>query len=198
MKWSLDLTRDIRTFTEFDDVDNGPPHPLGNHQEITDCNRYNLLSQFLKVRDNAQSILEIGVGRNADKSFVHVFTQHKKKETVYIGLDIEDRSFLRDLQNNIHTVQNNSSHYLENVSIFNQIGVTQFDFIFIDGWHSINQVLVDWEYTNLLSDGGIVGFHDTTCHPGPNLFVNALDRGKWEVIENCCPEDWGIGFARKK
>lgn len=198
MKWSLDLTRDIRTFTEFDDVDNGPPHPLGNHQEITDCNRYNLLSQFLKVRDNAKSILEIGVGRNEDKSFVHVFTKHKKKETVYIGLDIEDRSFLRDQENNIHTIQNNSSHYLENVNIFNQIGVNQFDFIFIDGWHSINQVLIDWEYTNLLSDGGIVGFHDTTCHPGPSAFVNALDRGKWEVIENCCPEDWGIGFARKK
>lgn len=23
-------------------------------------------------------------------------------------------------------------------------------------------------------------------------------RNKWDVIENCCPKDWGIGFARKK
>ena len=39
----------------------------------------------------------------------------------------------------------------------------------------INQVLADWEYTNLLADGGIVGFHDTSCHPGPYNFIKALD-----------------------
>lgn len=196
MKWSFDLTRDIRTFTDFDDVDY-QPHPLGHEQEITDCNLDSLINHFSKIKDHAKSILEIGVGRNGSRSFVHVFTEHKKKETVYIGLDIQDRSFLRDKENNIHTIQNNSSNYLENVKYFSEIGVNEFDFIFIDGWHSINQVLEDWEYTNLLSDGGIVGFHDTTCHPGPSAFINALNRDKWEVVENCCPLDWGIGFAKK-
>ena len=209
MKWEQDLTKDIRTFTDFDDQDGGVSHPLGyGHsfdsggniicpKEVTDCNRYHLLDQFNKVFDNCDAILEIGIGRNADESFAHVFFKNKKKDTVYIGLDIDDRSFLRDSENNIHTIQNNSSYYQENVEIFKTIGVDKFDFIFIDGWHSINQVLADWEYTNLLADGGIVGFHDTSCHPGPNNFVRALDRNKWDVIENCCPEDWGIGFVRK-
>ena len=210
MKWQSDLVKDIRTFTDFDDQDGGVPHPLGyGHsfdsrgntiypKEVTHCNRYHLLEQFNKVRDNCNAILEIGIGRNADESFAYVFFKNKKKDTIYIGLDIDDRSFLRDSENNIHTVQNNSSYYEENVQVFKTIGVEKFDFIFIDGWHSINQVLADWEYTNLLADGGIVGFHDTSCHPGPNNFVKALDRNKWDVIENCCPEYWGIGFARKK
>jgi predicted O-methyltransferase YrrM len=74
----------------------------------------------------------------------------------------------------------------------------KFDFIFIDGWHSINQVLRDWEYTNLLSDNGVVGFHDVSCHPGPKAFINALDATKWEILKNCCPKDWGVAFARKR
>lgn len=210
MKWQNDLIKEIRDFNQNDDEDWAYPHPKGYGcnldlngnivypEEVTHCNRYHLLEQFLKVRDNAKAILEIGIGRNQEKSFAYVFFKNKKKDTVYIGLDLDDRSFLRDSKNNIHTVQNNSSYYQENVEIFKQIGVSKFDFIFIDGWHSINQVLMDWEYTNLLADGGIVGFHDTSCHPGPYRFINALDTTKWEVIPNCCPDDWGIGFAWKK
>jgi len=206
MKWEYDLVKDIRTFTNADDLDWdwNHQHPLGYNQlefpeEVTDCNRQHLLQHFLKVRDKAKAILEIGIGRNDEKSFVHVLTKNKKKETLYIGLDINDRSFLRDSENNIHTIQNNSSYYQENINMFEQYwGVKEFDFIFIDGWHSINQVLEDWEYTNLLSKDGIVGFHDTTCHPGPFNFIKSLDKDKWEVIENCCPQDWGIGFARRK
>jgi len=214
MKWESDLIRDIRTFTDYDDYDDDIlPHPSGygphydengkkvypeGHLEITDCNRKALLYKFIKRRDDINSILEIGVGRNAKRSFAHIFFEHKKEEATYIGLDIEDRSFLRDVSKNIHTVQNNSSYYSENVQIFKTIGVEQFDFIFIDGWHSINQVLKDWEYTNLLSDGGTVGFHDSTCHPGPKEFIEALDRDKWIVEENCCPDDWGISFVTMK
>lgn len=219
MKWESDLTKDIRTFTEFDDYDGGPadwpdggiPHPLGTYKityneygqavypkEVTDCNRFALLQQFLRVRDNTKSILEIGIGRNAQDSFAYVFFNSKKHDTVYIGLDIEDRTFLNDSDKNIYTIQGNSSNFQENVIKFRELGVQKFDFIFIDGLHTINQVLIDWEYTNLLADGGIVGFHDTSCHPGPFNFVNALDQDKWVVEKNICPEDWGIGFAWRK
>lgn len=210
MKWQSDLIKDIRTFTDFDDRDMGDLQWMQDgyafenngynlyHKEVTHCNRYHLLEQFNKVRDNCKAILEIGIGRNAEESFAYVFFKNKKKDTVYIGLDLEDRTFLNDNDKNIYTILGNSSNYEENLRKFKDLGVDKFDFIFIDGWHSINQVLADWEYTNLLADGGIVGFHDTSCHPGPNNFVKALDVNKWDVFENCCPEDWGIGFARKK
>lgn len=211
MKWESDLSRDIRTFSEIDDVDGGiTPHPLGyGHyidergyaiypKEVTDCNRFALLQQFLRVRDNAKAILEIGIGRNSEESFAYVFFNSKKTETVYVGVDIDDRSFLNDSGKNIHTIRADSSNYEENVAKFKELGVEKFDFIFIDGWHSINQVLKDWEYTNLLAEGGIVGFHDTSCHPGPYNFVHALDETKWVVEKNICPADWGIGFAWRK
>jgi len=78
------------------------------------------------------------------------------------------------------------------------IGIKEFGFIFIDGWHSINQCLDDWEYTNILQSDGVVGFHDTSCHPGPAAFVKALNKDMWEVEENLTPEDYGIGFAWQK
>ena len=77
-------------------------------------------------------------------------------------------------------------------------GVIKIDFLFIDGWHTINQVKRDWEFTKFLSANGIVGFHDTSCHPGPKRFLEALDTEKWNVIPNTCPADWGIGFVWAK
>lgn len=210
MKWQTDLVKDIRTNTDFDDQDGGVPHPLGYTgyynqygefiypKEVTDCNRNALLQKFLTIKDNCKAILEIGIGRNSEESFAYVFFKNKKKDTVYVGLDIDDRTFLDDSENNIFTIRNDSSDYENNVRKFKELGVEKFDFIFIDGWHSINQVLRDWEYTNLLADGGIVGFHDTSCHPGPHNFINSLDTTKWNVETNMCPSDWGIGFASKK
>lgn len=202
MKWKEDLVKDIRFNNNFDDSDD-PIYGLhgGNydHEEVTECNRSALLEYFLKVRDNCQAILEIGVGRNKEKSFATVFFDNKKEETVYIGIDIEDRSWLCECGENINTIEGDSSNFEEMVEIFEKhFSVKKFDFIFIDGWHSINQVLRDWEYTKLLSDKGIVGFHDTTAHPGPYYFVNNLDSNKWDVATNCCPDDNGIGFVWRK
>lgn len=151
--------------------------------------------KFLSIKDNCKAILEIGIGRNGDRSFAHIFAKNKNPDTVYIGIDIEDRSFLNDPANNIHTFRTDSSNYEYNLQLFKTLGIEKFDFIFIDGYHSINQVLRDWEYTKLLNPHGIVGLHDTTCHFGPNKFMEALDKQKWNVQENLCPEDWGIGFA---
>jgi len=210
MKWSEDLVKDIRTGTPFDDSDGGVPHPRGyGHTfdesgravyppEVTDCNRLALMQNFMTVRDNCNAILEIGIGRNMQQSFCYVFFNSKKPDCKYVGLDIEDRSFLNNEAPNVYTFMDDSSNYDANLERFKSLGIEKFDFIFIDGWHSINQVLRDWEYSNLLSDHGIIGFHDTSCHPGPHNFINNLDTDKWEVVPNCCPDDWGIGFVRRK
>jgi cephalosporin hydroxylase len=213
MKWETDLTKDIRSNTEHDYTEAGINHFLHiwpgipndpgvynpyNGKECTECNKSALLEQFLKVRDNAKAILEIGIGRNGVDSFAHVFFSNKKDETKYVGIDIEDRSWLVDCGDNIYTIQGSSSNYEENVEIFKTMGIDKFDFIFIDGDHSVNQVLLDWEYSRLLNDGGIVGFHDTSHHTGPYLFVRNLNTDIWDVVVNACPEDYGIGFATKK
>jgi hypothetical protein len=210
-KYKSDLISEIRTGTDFDDNQGAMEHPYGygykgideNGNEIYDvefsyCNRYHLLEQFNKVRNHAKAILEIGVGRNGEGSSCYVFITNKKKETIYIGIDLSDKTFLNDQENNVYTIQNDSINYDENLKIFKQIGVEKFDFIHIDGMHTINGMIWDWEYTNLLSDNGIVAIHDVSDHYGPRRFVENIDTSKWNVIFNACPEDHGIAFAWMK
>lgn len=205
MKWEQDLIRDIRRNNGTDDRDlpdrcYGPPPvwpPGWAWKNNSDENQKLLTEQFLLVRDNCSAILEIGISREGPDSFTNIFLQNKKPETIYVGIDVEDKSYINNKQQNIFTIKDSSSNYEFCTNIFNYLGIVEFDFIFIDGWHSVNQVLVDWEYTNFLSKKGIVGFHDTKYHPGPKLFVEALDKNKWNVIENAVnnEQDWGIGFA---
>lgn len=198
-----DLVRDIRTGTDYDfmDGDSGMPHPDLSRwpwQEVTEDNRVALKERFLRVSDNCQAILEIGVCNNLNDSITYQFLEHKKDDTIYVGIDVKDKSFLDNSDKNIHTIMNTSSAVEENIEKMKSFGVQEFGFIFIDGWHSINQCLIDWEYTRLLAPNGIIGFHDTSVHPGPYRFIRSLRSDIWNVEENVCPFDWGIGFAWRK
>jgi hypothetical protein len=198
-QWQQDLTNDLSVH-DGEQENNGMVHPWGGctWEEFTQDNRNALKENFLKVRDNCQAIVEIGVCRNGGNSSTHILLDNKLPETIYVGIDIEDKSFLNNPEKNIYTIKNDSSDFDANWAQMQAWGVKEFGFIFIDGWHSINQVKRDWEYSRYLSTNGIVGFHDTTCHPGPKQFVHALDTSKWQVVENVCPQDWGIGFAQKR
>jgi hypothetical protein len=204
MKWEKDLVRDIRTGTGYDDqdvTDNRIPHPDPSEwpwPEVTEANRRAVKERFLKVRDNCKAILEIGVCRNQQDSITHIFLENKLDSTIYLGIDLDDKSFLNNPEKNIWTIRGNSSSVTEAKEIFKILGIVEFGFIFIDGWHSINQVLIDWEYTEMLSPNGIVGLHDVSSHPGPALFIKALNKDLWEVEENICTKDNGVGFAWKK
>lgn len=202
MKWEKDLIRDIRLNTAKDDEEWGEPDPNQPNinitwQECSECNRYTLEQTFLSVRDNCKAILEIGISRNGPRSFTRTFLDNKLKDTIYVGIDIDDKTYLDNSENSIYTIRNSSSDYQNNIDKIKSFGVDKFDFIFIDGWHSINQVLDDWEYTNLLSDWGVVGLHDINHHLGPKTFINNMNEDIWQV-EKRCPDDWGIGFVWKK
>jgi hypothetical protein len=204
MKWETDLIKDIRWHDPRDDdnydkseIVRLKPFDHDWQEEFSQCNRENLTKSFLSL-NKPRAILEIGVCRNNEKSSTYCFLNNKNDDTVYIGIDIVDKSFLNNPNKNIHTIKNRSCNYDENIEKFKELGITEFDYIFIDGWHDINQVLRDWEYTNLLAPNGIVGFHDTSDHPGPYWFMRALNTDIWDVEENTCCSDHGIGFVRKK
>jgi hypothetical protein len=205
-KWEHDLTKDIRwpDGQNNDDDGNQAKRIIRDHvhnfphAEFTECNRNSLTDEFLKIKDKCRTIVEIGVCRNGNASSTWCFLNNKKDETIYVGIDLNDKTFLNNTEKNIHTIRGTSSNVDSNIETLRGLGVNEIDFLFIDGFHSINQVLIDWEYSQILSEFGIIGFHDTAEHPGPHLFMKALNKDKWDVQENVCPYDHGVGFARRK
>lgn len=204
-KWRQDLVRDI-TQTDINIDQDSPLQVISTDLEISQCNIASLREVFSARIDSINVILEIGVNRiiqdgggtKEGESFSSLMIDTKKKGAKYFGIDIADKTYLNDLDNNVYLIHNDSSNYNTNVSFLKSHGVKNIDFLFIDGWHSIAQVMRDWEYTNMLSDHGIVAFHDTNYHPGPREFCAALDRNKWNVDYHCTGLDWGIAFATKK
>jgi len=205
IKFKQDLVRDITLTNINTDQDSPIDHPV-NLVEVSECNLNALKKVFLPRIDSIDVILEIGVNRiirdgggtEEGKSFSALMTRSKKKSAKYFGIDVIDKTYMNDLENNVYLIHNDSSNYSTNLSFLKSHGVKKIDFLFIDGWHSINQVIRDWEYTNLLSDHGVVAFHDTNYHPGPKQFCSALNREKWNVDYHCLGDDWGIAFATKK
>ncbi len=171
----------------------GPPP-----EEFSACNRAILKDELLRMGESCKCILEIGVCRNGEKSSSHILIDYKPKDCVYLGVDLDDKSFLNDPENNVHTIQTNSGNHGDVLNRLAELGVGQIDFFFIDGWHSVNQVLLDWMYVNFLSNYGVVGFHDINEHP-PFIVFDAIDDTLFDKMKYCeTGLDWGIGFARRK
>ena len=216
MKWQDDLIKDIRFGDDRDDLDGNygrfpevpdysisVKHPAtGVDQTMSQCN-VDAIVDHLKKLPACKCILEIGVdcnGTPTEMTSTRTFLDNKLLETIYLGIDIADKSYLNNPELNIFTLQMDAANIDQVMEFAKSKGVTEIDFLFIDGWHSINQVMQEWEYTRFLSPGGIVGFHDTAIHPGPTMFVKYLDRSKWDVMKNSCSvaNDYGIVFAWRK
>jgi len=192
-----DLYKEIRTYTDHDDSD--WPTTFEPPKEVSDANISILIHYFGTIRNNCNSILEIGVGNRSDRSFTKLLLDSKLTSTKYFGVDIKDKSDLNDIKNNVFTITTDSSNIEEVLSFAKSHSVEEFDFIFIDSWASINQVLNDWRYIELLSKDGIIAFHDTNFHPGPTNLVNNLKNDKYEISKRCVEKtDWGMTFITKR
>jgi len=169
-------------------------------REFSDANREELLKQFLKIRDKCKCIVEIGVARNApDESSTGIFLDNKLTETVYIGIDIESKTFLNSVADNIYTIQADSKYKNKVIKLMKELNLDSIDFLFIDGFHSVLQVLFDWSYAEFVSPFGIIGMHDTNAHPGPYTIFDAIDEKIFTKTKYCLGNnDWGISFIEKK
>lgn len=170
--------------------------------EVSECNLGVIQSIVDKVGNNCKAIMEIGVCRNPEKSMnmSHVLLEGKPNDAVYLGVDLEDKSFLNDTTKNIHTIQSNSHDQAKIRRKLDEIGIIKIDILMIDGWHSVNTCVNDWCYTDLLSDNGVVILHDTNAHPGCIALFHAIDETLFDKQRHCTDiSDMGIAvFWHKK
>ncbi len=214
------LTREVRTFNSEIDNTDIPLDPQAFRKyrgaEFTTDNQRSLLNEILKVKSKTNTIVEIGVARLVNKqhdplyggviseseipfdmSSTSIFLRSKNDSTKYLGIDIEDKTYLESFKPNIYTLQAKSEDFEVVSNKLKEVGIEQIDFLFIDGWHSINQVLDELWYLQFMKPGGVIGFHDINYHPGPKEIFGALNPDIFEIINYNTP-DWGIGFAKIK
>ncbi len=172
--------------------------------EFSKCNQ-SVLSETLASL-NPRCIVEIGVNRNPDysKTSTSILIDNKPKDCFYIGIDIDDKSNLNNAGNKVYTLQMDSSaHYLL-FELLESLGISEIDLLMIDGYHSVNQCVLDWQYTMKLSKNGVVVLHDSNYHPGPSLLYESIDENLYDKAKQCIPgtteeeTDWGIAIARRK
>jgi cephalosporin hydroxylase len=154
-----------------------------------------ITSQFINVPIN---IMEIGVNRNGGRSFTHVLL-NKHQNSKYLGIDINDKSELNNSSLNIYTLKTDSINQELIRKTINDLGMNNLTILFIDGWHSVNMCLNDWKYSDLVVPGGYILFHDVHMHPGPNVFMDAIDQTKYSVSVPLkdMPGNYGIGVIKK-
>lgn len=187
----------LRKLPQMENYDNDAdwaPFTRGCSEEVS-------TRDFELVRDVSKNymthgIVEIGVSRNGDKSFTQAILKNKPDNIPYLGIDLDDKSYLNNDNKKIYTIKENSFNQNSVREKLKELGMEKISILFIDGWHSLNAVINDWKYADLLSDNGVVFFHDTNYHPGPLVFLEFIDKEKFRIEKYFVGEDdYGVGIA---
>lgn len=142
-------------------------------------------------------VMEIGVSRNGEGSFTRAILNNKPDDVIYLGVDLDDKTYLNNKDKKVYTIRENSFNQDSVRNYIKEIGMEKISLLFIDGWHSVNAVINDWLYSDLLSDNGIVVFHDTNYHPGPAIFLDAIDENLFKIETYFEGADYGMAVAYK-
>lgn len=166
--------------------------------EVTDGNLEVMKQVVAGLGDQLFAALEIGVNRNGDRSMSRIIMDQRPKGSFYFGVDIDDKSYLDDESANTYTIRTSSAERELILDRMRQVGVGLLDLIMIDGWHSVNMCVNDWQFTERLSDHGVVVLHDTNSHPGCVALFEAVDEQLWIKERFCLEDDYGIATFRKR
>lgn len=147
------------------------------------------------------SIVEIGVSRirtgvSYEETSTKIMLDEKNDQCIYLGIDLDDKTYLNNEVDNIYTLQSNSINYSTVEQYLDLLEIKIIDFLFIDGWNSINTVMCELYYLKYMKSGSVIGFHDINEHPGPKEVFNVLRTSIFEKVRySCSKNDYGIGFA---
>jgi cephalosporin hydroxylase len=191
IKWIPSLEPSISSDTDWVPA-TGWQQPL---RHISEMNASELTKAFMSIK-KPRLMVEIGVGVGEDSS-TKVLSAIKPKDCVFVGIDTSLRPVPQ--VENYHFLHGDSSDREKLYALMRQLDRKTIDFMFVDGWHSINQVLRDWLYWERMSQDGIMVFHDTNFHPGPVMVLAAIDESIFSVEyfgAGAC--DWGLGAVKRR
>ena len=151
--------------------------------------------EILKNKPNADVIVEIGTscGSCHDKSSTQTFIKNKNKDAKFYSIDIvaHNPSVDHVKYKNVTFIQSKSVDQ----KVKDVIGEQLIDILFIDGDHSLQVVFEEYAfYLPIMKKDGIIILHDTTMHPGPFLFMEAIDDAVFKK-EILFEEDYGLGVV---
>lgn len=159
------------------------------------------------VKDQQPStVVEIGTAHGGT---LYIWSRYLNADTIVAvdnSLYFKARARLfREFDGNIdYTFLNTSSHQQSTAEIISNTVSDEIDFLFIDGDHRYDGVKQDFElYSPLVSDGGIIAFHDIIEVDKPWMgvptFWNEI-KGQYQTDEIILPpnkERGGIGVIYK-
>ena len=166
--------------------------------EVSDCNLEVVRHVVKQLGNKLNAVVEIGVNRNGERSMSRVLIDERPRGSFYLGIDLDDKSYLDNPAENTWTLQTNSHDQDKVRSFIASKGVKNIDLLFIDGWHSVNTCVNDWRYTDLLSPHGIVILHDTNSHPGCVGLFEAVNDFYYVKNRFCTENDYGIAVFESK
>jgi predicted O-methyltransferase YrrM len=148
-------------------------------QELAEISR---LADFVNERQ-PETIVEIGT---AFGGTLYLWTRYVTSADTIVSIDIDStfpyrkRLFAHFAKRSRLSFINEPSEAISTVSRVNDLTNGQIDFLFIDGDHRYDGVKADFEsYEPLVSDGGVIAFHDIIPTPNPDMEVSRF----WSEIE---------------
>ena len=169
-------------------------------REMSEMNLNKLEVFFNKYVPNNGFIVEIGVWRNpnGDYTSTELFFDIKDNSCHYLGIDIENRPHILGKRENVHFLQTDSANIVLIKEYIDTHINKEIDFLFIDGWHTIDQVKKELELIKYVKKGGVIALHDISVHSGSHLWMNAFSPDFFDIYKYHENNDWGIGFLVKK
>jgi len=187
----------LPTLDEFRD-ESSTVWDAGLHDPFSACCKEEIKSCMEELGNSLKCIVEIGVDRDASlETMTKHILQHKPNSTMYLGVDINDKSRLDSLSINVHTICIDSKDRQAVIDKLLELEVESIDLLFIDGDHSINGVVNDWQYVERLSPHGIVLLHDVEGTVGPMCVFDAIDPDMFEKQMFCREDDYGMGKLKR-
>jgi predicted O-methyltransferase YrrM len=151
---------------------------------------YELIYSLIKMT-KAKNVMEIGVfeGYTSVK-----MVEALPKDGKFTGIDINDY-----LKNDLTSIGPEIDFILgESIKVMQGMKPKQFDFIFVDGDHSYENIVPEFkEVAKLITQGGIIVYHDTIGIPDVKRLMEHISKLGYNVLTFKTSDNRGLSLVQK-